>query len=77
MPEDVYSLEDTLPRAQSRVGPKMAHKIVSKFKEDTFRVIEEEPERLTEIKGISERKAQEIYEQFHDKQDVRQGHHVF
>ena len=55
------------------IGPKMAHKIVGKFKEDTFRIIEEEPERLAEIKGISERKAQEIYKQFHDKQDMRQA----
>lgn len=74
VPEDVYSLERYLASGAIKgIGPKMAHKIVSKFKEDTFRVIEEEPERLAEIKGISERKAQEIYEQFHDKQDMRQA----
>ncbi len=73
-PEDVYSLERYLASGAIKgIGPKMAHKIVGKFKEDTFRIMEEEPERLAEIKGISERKAQEIYEQFHDKQDMRQA----
>ena len=67
IPEDAYSVERYLASGAIKgVGPKMAHKIVSKFKEDTFRIIEEEPERLAEIKGISERKAQEIFEQFHD-----------
>ena len=74
VPEDVYSLERYLASGAIKgIGPKMAHKIVGKFKEDTFRIMEEEPERLAEIKGISERKAQEIYEQFHDKQDMRQA----
>ena len=74
VPEDVYSLERYLASGAIKgIGPKMAHKIVGKFKEDTFRIIEEEPERLAEIKGISERKAQEIYKQFHDKQDMRQA----
>ena len=74
IPEDAYSVERYLASGAIKgVGPKMAHKIVSKFKEDTFRIIEEEPERLAEIKGISERKAQEIFEQFHDKQDMRQA----
>ena len=44
-----------------------------KFKKDSFRIIEEEPERLAEVKGISERKAREIYQQFHEKQDLRQA----
>ena len=35
----------------------MAARIVKRFKKDTFRIIEEEPERLVEIKGISEKKA--------------------
>ena len=44
-----------------------------KFKEDTFRIIEEEPERLAEVKGISERKAREIAEQVEEKKDMRQA----
>ena len=74
MPEDVFSLERYLGSGAIKgVGPALAHRIVQKFKEDTFHIIEEEPERLAEIKGISQRKAQEIYEQFHDKQDMRQA----
>ena len=51
----------------------MAARIVRRFKEDTFRIIEEEPERLAEIKGISERKAQEIAEQTEEKRELRQA----
>lgn len=50
-----------------------AHKIVEAFGEDTFRIIEEEPERLAEIKGISERKAREIAEQLEEKREMRQS----
>ena len=44
-----------------------------RFQEDTFRIIEEEPERLAEIKGISERKAMEIASQVNEKRDLRQA----
>ena len=74
MPEDIYSVERYLGSGAIKgVGPALATRIVKKFKEDTFRIIEEEPERLAEVKGISERKAQEIYAQFHEKQDMRQA----
>ena len=43
------------------------------FKSDTFRIIEEEPERLAEVKGISERKAMEIADQVNAKRDLRQA----
>ncbi len=73
-PEDVYSIERYLGSgAVKGIGPALAARIVRKFKEETFRVIESEPERLAEVKGISERKAQEIYLQFHEKQDMRQA----
>ena len=44
-----------------------------RFKSDTFRIIEEEPERLAEVKGISERKAMEIADQVNAKRDLRQA----
>ncbi len=53
------------------VGMALAKRIVSKFGEDTFRIIEDEPERLSEIKGISEKKAREIATQIIDKQGMR------
>ncbi len=53
------------------IGEALAARIVSRFGEDTFRIIEEEPERLAEVKGISRGKAQEIYKQFYDKKETR------
>lgn len=53
------------------IGAALALRIVKKFGDDTFRIIEEEPERLAEIKGISTRKAREIAEQMESKKDLR------
>lgn len=55
------------------IGAALAARIVKKFGEDTFRIMEEEPERLTEIKGISERKAREIAVQLEEKKDLREA----
>ena len=55
------------------IGIALAARIVRRFKEDTFRIIEEEPERLAEIKGISHRKAMEIADQVNAKKDLRQA----
>ena len=55
------------------VGNALAARIVKKFGEDTFRIIEEEPERLKEVKGISERMAAEIAEQLEEKKDMRKA----
>ncbi len=54
------------------VGPSIAKRIIKKFGKDTFRIIEEEPERLTEIKGISERIAREIATQIEERKEVRE-----
>ena len=53
------------------VGPALAARIVEKFGDDTFRVLEEEPERLAEVRGISQRKAREIAVQVEEKKDLR------
>lgn len=55
------------------VGAALAARIVKKFGDDTLRIIEEEPERLAEIKGISERKAMEIAAQIEEKRDMREA----
>ena len=55
------------------VGPALADRIVRRFGEDTFRIIEEEPERLSQVKGISERMAMEIASQLEDKKDMRKA----
>lgn len=54
------------------IGPALAERIVNKFGEDTFRIIEEEPECLAQIHGISLKKAQEIAEQMESKREMRQ-----
>ena len=73
-PEDLVSIERYLGSGAIRgVGAALAGRIVKKFREDTFRIIEEEPERLAEIKGISERKAREIAEQVEEKKDMRKA----
>ena len=55
------------------VGPALADRIVRRFKEDTFRIVEEEPERLAEVKGISKRMAIEIASQLEEKKDMRKA----
>ena len=55
------------------IGPALAKRIVKKFKGDTFRIIEEEPERLAEIKGISEPMAMSISEQAEAKKGMREA----
>ena len=71
-PEDLISIERYLGSGAIKgLGPALAGRIVEKFREDTFRIIEEEPERLAEVKGISERKAQEISGQIEEKKDMR------
>jgi len=73
-PEDVVSIERYLGSGAIKgVGAALAARIVRKFKGETFRIIEEEPERLAEVKGISERKAQEIAEQVEEKKDMRKA----
>ncbi len=73
-PEDVLAIERYLGSGAIKgIGVSLAARIVRKFKEDTFRIMEEEPERLAEVKGISERKAREISEQMEEKKDLRKA----
>ena len=46
------------------IGPRIAAKIVSRFGDDTLKIMEREPERLAEISGITDKRAQEIGEEF-------------
>ena len=73
-PEDAEAIERYLGSGAIKgIGLALAARIVRRFKDDTFRIIEEEPERLAEIKGISERKAMEIATQVNEKRDLRQA----
>lgn len=74
VPTDRAGMERYLGSGAIRgVGEALAARIVKKFGDDTFRIIEEEPERLAEVKGISERKAQEIAVQMEEKKDLREA----
>ena len=73
-PEDELSIERYLGSgAVKGIGVSLAARIVRKFHEDTFRIMEEEPERLAEVKGISEKKAREIAAQLEEKKDMRKA----
>lgn len=73
-PEDEMAIERYLGSGAIKgIGMAMAARIVRRFKKDTFRIIEEEPERLAEVKGISQRKAGEIADQVNEKKDLRQA----
>ena len=73
-PEDAFAMERYLAGGAIKgVGPALAKRIVAKFGNDTFRIMEEEPERLAEIKGISERKAMEIAEQMEERKELREA----
>ncbi len=71
-PEDAYSIELYLSSGAIKgIGKALASRIVKKFGDNTFRIIVEEPSMLAQVKGISERMADEIYRQFEDKRDMR------
>lgn len=72
MPDDILSVEKYLGSGVIKgVGEALAKRIVKKFRMDSLRIIEEEPERLAEIKGISERKAREIATSYNEKKDMQ------
>ena len=72
-PEDVNAMERYLASGAIKgVGAKLAARIVRRFKEDTFRIMEEEPERLSQIKGITARRAQEIAQSYREQFGLRE-----
>lgn len=72
LPEDILSVERYLGSGIIRgVGEALAKRIVKKFKMDSLRIIEEEPERLAEVKGISERKARDIAISYNEKKEMQ------
>ena len=74
MPEDALAMERYLGSGAIKgIGAALAGRIVRHFGEDTIRIVEEEPERLAEVKGISEKKAREIAAQTAEKADMRKA----
>ena len=72
MPADVASILRYLSsRTVKGIGPKTAQRIVDEFGEDTFDVIENHPEWLANIKGISMKLALSVSESFKEQAGVR------
>ncbi len=73
-PDNIISIERYLSSGAIKgIGEALAKRIVKKFGEETFRIIEEETERLSEVKGISPRKAMEIANHTQEKSDMREA----
>jgi exodeoxyribonuclease V alpha subunit len=73
-PEDTMAMERYLGSGAIKgIGAALAARIVRRFKADTFRIMEEEPERLSEVKGISDKMAMAISEQVEEKKEMRQA----
>ena len=71
-PKDAAAIERYLGSgAVKGIGTALAARIVRRFGDDTMRIMEEEPERLAEIRGISEKKAREIAVQLEEKTELR------
>ena len=74
MPEDTEAMERYLGSGAIKgIGAALAARIVREFGADTIRIVEEEPERLAEVKGISEKKAREIAGQVTQKTEMRKA----
>ena len=74
VPEDMDAVERYLGSGAIKgVGPALAARIVRHFKADTMQVIEERPEELVKIKGISERIAMSIADQIIEKKSMRKA----
>lgn len=74
VPQDALAMERYLGSGAIKgIGAALAARIVRRFGTKTFEIMEREPERLAEIKGISERKAREIAEQMEEKRELRQA----
>lgn len=72
LPEEEEEIEHYLASGAIKgIGPATAEKIVARFGGESFAVIAEEPERLTCIKGITSKRAQEIAESFRQRMGVK------
>ncbi len=72
IPDDIDSIERYLGSGAIKgIGAVTAKRIIARFGADTLRILDEEPERLAEIKGITRKKALEIASSQEEKKDMR------
>ncbi|ONI39580.1 AAA family ATPase [Candidatus Epulonipiscium fishelsonii] len=73
LPQTVQGIEKYLASGLIKgIGAKTAHKIVARFGTDTLKIIEQEPLKLTQIRGISKDKASKISEAYHSQYEFRE-----
>ncbi len=73
LPTDVMAILRYLSSGAVRgIGPATAAKVIDKFGEDTLRILEEEPIRLAEVRGITREKAKKLGEEFHAQSGLRE-----
>ena len=73
MPQTLEALEKYLANANIKgVGNSLAKRIINKFGEETINIFKNEPQKLSEVKGISACKAQQIAEDFMQNWEVWQ-----
>ncbi len=72
LPEDAVAMERYLGSGAIKgVGAALATRIVRRFGDNTMKILDEQPERLIEVKGISGKKAREIAQQVAEKSEMR------
>lgn len=73
LPTDTLAILRYLSSGAVRgIGPTTAAKVLDKFGEDTLRILEEEPLRLAEVRGITREKAKKLGEEFRAQSGLRE-----
>ena len=73
LPTDTIAILRYLSSGAVRgIGPATAARVVDKFGEDTLRILEEEPLRLAEVRGITREKAKKLGEEFSAQSGLRE-----
>ena len=72
VPATIAGIEKYLGSGLSKgIGPVYAKRIVKKFKEDTIRIIDEEPDRLLEAEGIGPKRLEMIKKAWQDQKEIK------
>lgn len=73
MPETLDALEKYLSNGNvTGIGPKLAKKIIEKFGDDTINVLRTNPHKLSQIKGVTEKRAEEMSASFIENWEIWQ-----
>lgn len=74
IPTDLDGIENYLASGYIKgIGPATAHIIVNAFGLETFNVLDKEPEKLLEVKGIGKKLLEKIIPQIKEQNDLREA----